>query len=250
MEITIVGSGCGIPNAERGSPCVAVRIGDETLVFDCGPGALRGMALAGIEWANLDAVFATHFHTDHIADIAALLFAYIIPDVERTEPLTLYGPPGMKKLYDNFVVAYGDWLIPRTYDLAIEELLGEPLKKESWIVETAPSKHSQPSYAYRLEADGAAVVYTGDTDYSEEVARLASGCDLLILECSYPNALEASGHLTPKKAGEMAHIAGCKKLALTHIYPICGDYDLVAECKHTYDGDVVLAKDGMRFEMG
>jgi ribonuclease BN (tRNA processing enzyme) len=250
MKVTVVGSGCGIPNAKRGSPCVAVSTAKKLFAFDCGPGALRAMASAGVKWSELDMIFLTHFHADHIGDVGPLLFALNIPDVNRTDPLTLLGPPGLRRLHERLVAAYGDWLIPKRYDLVVKELPGEPLGSAGWRVETAPAEHSQPAYAYRLEADGASIVYSGDTDYAEPVIRLATGCDLLILECSYPNEIEVPGHLTPRKAGEMAEKAGCKKLVLTHIYPVCVDYDLVSECKQTYDGDVVLAEDGMMFEPG
>ncbi len=250
MKITIVGSGCGIPNPKRGSPCIVVNVGRELFAFDCGPGSVRAMAAEGLKWAELDMVFITHFHTDHIGDIAPLLFAYNIPDVNRTEPLTLSGPPGMQKLYENLVAAYGDWLVPKRYELYVQDLHGEPIEGATWRVETAPAEHSRPAYAYRVEADGASIVYSGDTDYSESIISLASHCDLLILECSYPNEIEVPGHLTPEKAGEMASRAGCRKLALTHIYPVSADYDLLAQCRQAYDGDVVLAEDGMRFELG
>ncbi len=255
MKVTIAGSGCGIPTADRGSPCIAVDVGDELFAFDCGPGALKGMATAGVDWTKLDRIFVTHFHTDHVADIGPLLFAYNIPDLNRTAPLTLYGPPGMEQLYENLVKAYGDWLVPKRYDLRIEELSGEPISSDNsggldWRVETTPSEHSQPSFAYRLESGGSSMAYSGDTDYSEDVARFASQCDLLILECSYPNELEVQGHLAPRKATEMARLAGCKKLVLVHLYPICADYDLLSECRQTYDGDVVIAVDGMTFEPG
>jgi ribonuclease BN (tRNA processing enzyme) len=249
MNVTIVGSGCGIPNAERGSPCIAVNVGKSLFAFDCGPGALRAMDTAGVKWATLEAIFITHFHTDHIADIGPLLFTYNIPDVNRTEPLTLYGPPGLKDLHENLVAAYGEWLVPKRYELTVEELPGQPLEGEDWRIETAPAEHSDPAYAYRFEADGASLVFSGDTDYSEPIVRLASQCDLLILECSYPNEIDVSGHLTPKKACDMAKESGCKTLVLTHLYPICADYDLLAECRQTYDGAVVLAEDGMRFDL-
>jgi ribonuclease BN (tRNA processing enzyme) len=194
--------------------------------------------------------FFTHFHTDHISDLAALLFALNIPDGNRTKPLTLVGPPGFQKLYESLVVAHGAWLTPKLYELYIEELSGVPLEGTMWRVETAPAEHSQPAYAYRLEADGAAMVYSGDTDYSEQIIQLASGCELLILECSYPNEIEVPGHLTPEKAGEMAQRAGCRKLALTHIYPVSADYDLVAQCRQAFSGDVILAEDGIVFELG
>lgn len=250
MKITIVGSGCGIPNPKRGSPCIAVTIGKEVLVFDCGPGAVRAMAGVGLPWAEMDRLFFTHFHTDHIGDLAPLLFALNIPDVNRTEPLTLFGPPGMRKLYENLVTAYGNWLVPKRYELYIEELRGEPLEGATWRLETTRAEHTQPAYAYRLEADGAAIVYSGDTDYSEEITHLAASCDLFILECSYPNEISVPGHLTPEKAGEMAARADCRKLALTHVYPICADYDLPGECRLAFSGDVLLAEDGIAFELG
>jgi ribonuclease BN (tRNA processing enzyme) len=250
MIITVAGSGCGIPSAERGSPCIIVDIGKECIAFDCGPGSLREMAKAGVDPARLDAIFITHFHADHIADIAPLLFSLNIPDVNRVEPLTIYGPPGLKKLYDNLVGAYGDWLIPKRYELTLSELFGAPVEEENWRVETAPAEHSKPSYAYRLESNGRSMVYSGDTEYAEPVISLASGCDLLILECSYPDEIEVPGHLTPSKAGEMASRAGCRKLVLTHMYPVCADYDLVSECRKKYSGEIILAEDGMRVDLG
>jgi ribonuclease BN (tRNA processing enzyme) len=155
----------------------------------------------------------------------------------------------MRGFHERLVGAYGDWLIPKKYDLTVAETHGEPIEGERWRVEVARAEHSDPAFAYRLEADGKSFVYSGDTDYSEEIIKLAAGCDLLALECSYPNELEADKHLTPRKAGEMAKRAGCRKLALTHIYPICADYDLVKECEETFDGEVVLAEDGMRFTL-
>ncbi len=183
MNVTVVGSGCGIPNPERGSPCIGVRLGGKLFAFDCGPGALRSMAAAGLDWAKLDAVFLTHFHTDHIADIGPLLFALNIPDVNRTQPLALYGPPGTREFYEKLVVAYGDWLVPKRYELNIEELPIGFSKCETWSIEAARAEHTEPSYAYRLEAEGRSLVYSGDTDYSEDIVKLATDSDLLILEC-------------------------------------------------------------------
>jgi len=208
------------------------------------------LASAGLPWAEIDVLFFTHFHADHIGDLAALLFALNIPNVNRTHPLTLCGPPGMQQLYENLVAAYGRWLPPKRYELYIEELRGEPIEGMLWRVETAQAEHSQPAYGCRLEADGASMVYSGDTDYSESLISLASSCHLLILECSYPNEIEAPGHLTPEKAGEMAARADCRKLALTHIYPVSARYDLVAQCRKSFPGDVILAEDGISFELG
>jgi len=212
------------------------------------------MATAGVDWAKLDMIFITHFHTDHIGDIAPLLFAFNIPDVNRTSRLTLCGPPGLRKVCDALAGAYGEWLIPKRYELVVEELpgepfVGEPLEDAGWRIETAPPEHTRPAYAYRLEADGKSIVYSGDTDYSEPVANMATDADLLILECSYPDEIDVPGHLTPSKAGQMARAANCRKLVLTHLYPICADYDLVSECEQVFDGEVIVAEDGMQLEL-
>ena len=249
MEITVVGSGCGIPNPDRGSPCIAVGLDGKLFAFDLGSGALRSMAAAGLDWSKLDALFITHFHTDHVADIAPLLFALNIPDVNRTAPLVLHGPPGMRRFHEKLVAAHGDWLIPKHYDLSVKEIAGVSPEGggEGWKIDVAPAEHSGPAFAYRLESGGRSLVYTGDTDYCDAIVGLAEGCDLLIAECSYPNDLEAEGHLSPRKAGEMAQRSGCKKLALVHMYPVCEGYDLASECARTYDGEVIVAEDGMKF---
>jgi ribonuclease BN (tRNA processing enzyme) len=207
------------------------------------------MAIAGLDWAELDTIFITHFHTDHIADIGPLLFTLNIPDVDRIKPLTLYGPPGIKNFHTRLVAAYGDWLIPKRYDLEVKELCGEPMENDDWRVETARAVHSEPAYAYRLEVGGSSFVYSGDTDYSEDIITLATGCDLLALECSYPNDLEVDGHLSPRKAGKMAAKAGCRKLVLMHLYPVCDGYDMASECKQSFAGDISIAEDGMGIQV-
>jgi len=93
------------------------------------------------------------------------------------------------------------------------------------------------------------LVYTGDTGPSEALGDWARGCDLLVAECSLPEAMALDVHLTPRQAGELARRAGAKRLVLTHLYPPVEAVDIAGEIAPVYDGPVVVARDGDRFAL-
>jgi ribonuclease BN (tRNA processing enzyme) len=110
--------------------------------------------------------------------------------------------------------------------------------------------HNDESIAYRVEErNHRSVVYSGDTDYTENLVALARNADLLICESAFPDSLHAKGHLTPSLAGKMAAKAAVRKLVLTHFYPECDQADVAAECRKTYTGPLLLAEDLMTIEV-
>jgi ribonuclease BN (tRNA processing enzyme) len=113
----------------------------------------------------------------------------------------------------------------------------------------APAEHRPESIAYRLEGDGGAFVYTGDTQYSESVVELARGAHTMLIECSFPDNSPIPGHLTPGGVARIASEAEVERVVLTHIYPTAEGLDLVAEVGRGYDGEVVLAEDGTKFSV-
>ncbi|OGP55933.1 MAG: hypothetical protein A2162_04975 [Deltaproteobacteria bacterium RBG_13_52_11b] len=78
---------------------------------------------------------------------------------------------------------------------------------------------------------------------------MARQVDLLVLECSFPDAKKVEGHLTPSLAGRIAQESQCRKLLLTHLYPVCDRVDIVQECRRTYQGPIVLSEDLMKIEI-
>src|ERR671912_721911 len=93
MRITVVGSGTVVPRLQRRQSCVWVRAGGETLPFDLGSGAVRGMLRADLDPFAVDRIFFTHFHPDHTVDAVPLLFAIIHGSQEpRKRPVRLAGP--------------------------------------------------------------------------------------------------------------------------------------------------------------
>jgi ribonuclease BN (tRNA processing enzyme) len=94
------------------------------------------------------------------------------------------------------------------------------------------------------------VVYSGDTDYSENLIALSKDADVLICESAVPDDFRVKGHLTPSLAGDIATRAGVKKLILTHFYPECDNADIEFEVRKAYDGPLVLAEDLMEIKIG
>lgn len=247
MQLTILGSGTAIPSRRRGSPGLLVEVAGQSLLFDGGAGTLGRLLQAGISAIDLDRVFYTHLHPDHTGELIPLLFALRNPAWRRTKPLYLTGPKGFLPFYEGLSRLYGDWIAAKGYELVLHETLKEVTEAEGFRVIPREVVHVQHSLCYRVEsADGKSLVYSGDTSYCEAMIEAARGADLLVLECAAPDEQPVEVHLTPTEAGQIAALAGCRRLVLTHFYPICEAYDLVTPCKKVFDGELILAEDLMR----
>ncbi|MEK6869405.1 MAG: MBL fold metallo-hydrolase, partial [Nanoarchaeota archaeon] len=117
--------------------------------------------------------------------------------------------------------------------------------KKDIIVKSIKSKHTNASVSYRIEYNNKSIVYSGDTDYSNEIIKLSKNADLLILECSHLDGRKAKGHLTPSLCGKIATKANVKKLVLTHFYPEADKADIKKQCRKAFGGNIVLARDFM-----
>lgn len=250
MEVVVLGSGCGVPSLKRGAPGLLVKSNKELFLFDSGAGTLNRLLKCGIDYRKIDHVFYSHFHPDHIIGFVPLLFACKYHSEPRKKTLNIYGPPGIKRYYSDLLNIYGRWIKPETFQLRINELKKKVLKRKTWQIEREPVQHSADSLGYRLtDKQGRVIVYSGDTDYCKGLIKIAKNADLLILECSFPGKKRIVGHLTPRSAGKAAKESKCKKLLLTHFYPICDKYDIRKECRKEYRGKLVLARDGMRIRV-
>ena len=252
MEITVVGSGTVVPNLKRRQSCVVVQTGGETLVFDLGSGAVRGMLHAGLDPFSTDRVFFTHFHPDHTVDVVPLMFAVMYGTEEKRErPLTLYGPEPFEEFFGRITAVWGEWMLG-DYPTEVIELPHEcpsPIELPANRVLWAPVEHRPESIAYRIEGENGAFVYTGDTEYAPSVVELARGAHTLLIECSFPDDSPVPGHLTPSGVARIASEAGVDRVVLTHVYPPAEELDLTEEVGRGFDGEVLVAGDGLRVEV-
>lgn len=253
LRYTCLGSGVFLPDATRSSAAHLVETGDVRLLLDCGAGTVHGFARHGVDWRGLTHVALTHFHTDHVGDLAALLFALqygVLPP--RETPLEVIGPPGTRRFVDALADAHGDWVRERTFAVAVHELAfgGRTVLGEGVALRCHATPHTDASVAYRVETDGGVVGYTGDTGPSDDVAAFLAGADLLVAECSHPESLGFENHLTPTSAAALGRASEPALLLLTHVYPTLPLDEAVERVRAAgYAGPVALARDGLPVEV-
>jgi ribonuclease BN (tRNA processing enzyme) len=250
MEITVVGSGTVVPSLERRQSCVAVEAGGETLFFDLGSGAMRGMLRARLDPFAADRIFFTHFHPDHTVDVVPLLFSIKYGAKEkRSQPLHLTGPEPFLTFWSSLTGVWGEFMLG-DYPIRVSELPHDcpsPLNLPGCRLSWAPADHRPESIAYRLDGEEGSFVYTGDTEYSGSVVDLARDAHTMLIECSFPDESPGPGHLTPGGVARLASEADVRRVVLTHVYPAADELDLRAEVGRGFGGEVVVARDGLRF---
>jgi ribonuclease BN (tRNA processing enzyme) len=252
LEITVVGSGTVVPRLRRRQSCVVVRAGGETLVFDLGSGAVRGMLGSDIDPFSVDRIFFTHFHPDHTVDVVPLLFAMNYGAKElRTRPLQIAGPEPFLPFWERVMGVWGQWMTGDHATLVSElpHACPSPIELADCRLSWTLAEHRPESIAYRLDAEGGAFVYTGDTEYSRSIIELARGADTLLIECSFPDEALVPGHLTPSGVARIASEASVGRVVLTHIYPAADELDLVSEVRAGYEGEILVAEDGLKLSV-
>jgi ribonuclease BN (tRNA processing enzyme) len=248
--LIIIGSGTGIPSLRRGSPGVVVLSGSTKLLIDSGPGVLRKMLEVGITYQDIDILLYTHIHPDHVSDLVHVLFACNYAELPREKELLCVGGFGFKSYFEKLRNLYGSWIEPQSYRLTIKEISEEPLFYRDLRILSKPMAHISGSVGYRIEIkDGKSTAISGDTDYCQNIIDLASEVDLLVLECSFPDGKKVEGHLTPSLSGRIALESGCKQLILTHLYPVCDQFDILGQCKKIYQGQIIMGEDLMRIKI-
>ena len=248
MRLTVLGSGTAVPAPDRFPAGYLLEHGASKVMVDCGPGTLRRLAQAGVSPTDLDAVLLTHYHTDHCADLAALLFALRSPQLSARPPLAIYGAPGLRRLVAKLTEAW-PWLEPRGYDLDLVEWLPGTAEVAGFEVTSIPIRHTAQSLGYRVRTPDGVVALSGDADTCEELVDLARDADVFVCDAAAPDDAKIEGHLTPGLAGDYAQRGGARRLVLTHFYPACDGVDLIAQARARFDGEVEMAADLMQLEL-
>lgn len=144
LSVTFLGTGGAVPSARRNTASVLVARGGERLLFDCGEGTQRQMQRS-LGLVQVDAIFFTHFHADHFLGLPGLLKTYDL--TEREKPLTIYGPRGLRDLFQSMARVIGR--VDYRFEL-VELEAGEVVPLKNAEVRSFPVEHSVRAFGYAL----------------------------------------------------------------------------------------------------
>ena len=258
LHLGLCGTGSPMPNARRAGPCNVVVAGDQAFMVDIGEGGSRNLALMGIDAARIDALFLTHFHSDHVDGLGPLALFHWTRGASMS-PLTVYGPTGVETVIQGFNTAYatddtyrtahhgaaiappgGAGTVARSFALTGDDVIvfeRGGLKVTAFKVDHRPV---EPAAGYRFDYKGRSLCISGDTRKSPNLERACLGVDLLVHEALQPRlvkeleaALARRGnrdgakimhdivdyHSSPEEAAASAAAAGAQLLVMSHLVP-------------------------------
>jgi ribonuclease Z len=272
LSVTLLGTGDPVPLADRFGPSILVEVGNRKLIFDAGRGSTIRLQQLKIPWNDVNTVFLTHLHSDHVGGLPDLMLTSWL--LGRDVPLRVWGPTGTKAMMSNLIRAF-------EFDIAIRK--ADDLRPASGAVVTATDispgvvysedglnvtaflvDHGpvRPAFGYRIDYEGHSVVLSGDTRPSENLVRAAKGVDLLVHEVAFMDekALNSSKqfqrimahHSSPSEAGRIFSQVKPKLVVYSH-FTTRGSVTmdgLVAETRKTYSGPLEIGEDLMRIDVG
>jgi len=242
VQVRFVGSGDSFGSGGRFQTCILVDGPRSRVAIDFGTSSLIALAQQSIPPNSIDAILLTHLHGDHCGGVPFLLIDAMLAS-RRTRPLTIAGPRDLVRRMGEIREALfpGSHVMTPTFPLAWLEL--EPGVAHTvldCVVTARPARHTAETNptALRVELGGKVIAYTGDTEWTDDVAAVARGADLLIAE-SYYYAKPVRWHLNYPVIAAQRAACGAKRVILTHMSSemLAHADDVPEECAH--DGLVV-----------
>ena len=275
IKVTLLGTGCPPPVMSRFGPSILVEAGDKKLLFDAGRGAMQRLMQVGIKWQDVQGVFFTHLHSDHVVGFPDLWLTGWLVAPGRSLPLRVWGPRGTTDMishiekafaYDVYIRESDEHASPegaRIIATDVEEGVvydDGGVKVTAFEVEHGPVK---PAFGYRIDYGKRSVVLSGDTSFSENLIQHARGVDLLVHEVIAPDTLRTLGippealkaivarHTTPEKAAEVFNATKPRLAVYSHIAnPTASEQDILPPTRRSYSGPLELGEDLMVINVG
>lgn len=251
LRLTVLG--CATPYPSVDNPCSGylVSSGGTRLWMDAGTGTLAQLQ-RHVRLDELDAIWISHLHADHSADLLTAYYAALYADIELAAPIPLLGPPGIADRLAHFLTNTST-RSPVESAFAVQELHdGHQARIGALTLTTREVAHGIPAFAVRIEAEGRSLVYSGDTAPCDNLTNLADRCDALLCEAESAAAPagEQQVHHTPEDAGDTATAAGAKRLIVTHVGRFLTPRQAVARAASRFAGRVDHAAPGIGFPVG
>ncbi len=247
----------------------------QNIVVDAGIGVARSIVEAGTSLLDLDTIFITHLHSDHVLELGPLLYTAWTTGLNKA--VQIYGPDGITAYWDGFLASMAfdqniriedEGRTPIRELVQIEEFAEGPVCMLDGIAVSALRVDHPPvtdCFALKFQNDSSKIVFSADTCYFPPLAAFAKGADVLVHEAMLTEGIDAvvrktnagerlrahllASHTPASDVGRIAAAAGVSKLVLHHLVPIDDpaftDQNWINEVAKTWDGPMIVGKDGL-----
>ena len=253
---TVMGSGAAVPTSTRHCSGQVVCVNGYRMLLDCGEGTQQQMRFYRQRIQALSLVCISHLHGDHFFGLPGLLATEHL--CGRRQPLTVVGPQGIRQGLESLLSLSGTHL---DYELRIIELSHTDRRRvfssPRCHIDAFPIWHSVPTYGYIIEevprsmSRPRRMAYCCDTGYNPALAGMVAGVDLLCLESTFADDLQAVAaekhHLTASQAARVAVEAGAHQLLLTHFSARYRELDELMQQATAIFPNTLAAADGERY---
>ncbi|WP_187673146.1 MBL fold metallo-hydrolase [Zestomonas carbonaria] len=283
MKVTLLGTGTPILNVNRFGMSTLVEAGKHKLLFDTGRGASIRLHQLQVPLRDIDAVFITHLHSDHITGLPDLYASAPLPtdDGRSTRALALIGPKGIDNVArgielmfteNNHIRLTGKETNPDATRIADRTLPDEGgvvydkdgVKVTAFLIDHG---HVKPAYGYRIDYAGRSVVLSGDTTYAPNLVTQAKGVDLLVhcisvgsrqLEKAHPAYVNHFYEYlaNPEKVSQILSETRPRDTVFSHISLYskgdigrASEEEITSRVRSGYDGPFVIGQDLMSFTL-
>ena len=275
MHLTLLGTGCPKVDDKRFGPSNLVTTNKSSILIDCGSGVTQRLEQAKVSTADIDALFLTHLHSDHVIDIYQLIISSW--HSYRVKPWKVYGPIGTKKLIRLIMKAWKDERNQRiqyekrssvqAFNIQVKEFndYGK-IKIKDLIIEYFEVDHKPVKYAYgfNFQRKNKKLTISGDTKPCNNLMKYAQLTDVLLHEVYIEEEMQPitkmrskktlnnvkNYHTTSNMVGKIAKISRCKKLVLTHFVPTkFNEQKLINTVKKDFGKKPIIGKDLLKISI-
>ncbi len=263
MRVTLLGTGTPFPSAERFGSAILVEVAGKKLLFDCGRGVVIRLTQVRVNPKDIDGLFLTHLHSDHVVGIPDLWLSGWFLGRDRSLPI--WGPPGTRSMTEHLVQAFG-------FDISIRQAAPDPLpakgveidakeieqgeiyndglaRVSAFLVDHGPVK---PAFGYRVDGAGHSVVISGDTKFCQNLVDFARGADCLI-HAAWSAGRKNSAPPSKRSiasAEDAGRVFGIVKPKLGVVYHYKDEEGLEDAVRKEYNGPFVIGRDLMVISIG
>jgi len=221
MHLQFVGCGDAFGSGGRFNTCFHLVGNQINALIDCGATSLVAMSKLAINRNDIDTIFISHFHADHIAGLPFFLLEanYV---TKRAQPLTIVGPPGLKSRFPEVMECGfpGTKALKLGFALTLKELeIGK--RNDVGRVGVTPfhvvhDERAGPCLGFRFEVEGKVIAFSGDTEWTDTLIDIGREADLFICE-AYTRDKPIATHMALSLLERHLPQIRPKRLVLTHM---------------------------------